>query len=93
MRSIRFLLLAAFYVFTNIKKSTQQRGREVLKRQDYLRKKTKLAKALNDEWSYKAMSEVIDITPHAFYNWLSGFYELSNSKRIALESLLADLIE
>ena len=85
--------MAAFYVFTNIKKSTKQRGREVLKRQDYLRKRTKVAKALNDDWSYKAMSEVIDITPHAFYNWLNGFYELSNSKRIALENLLADLME
>lgn len=52
-----------------------------------------MAKALNDDWSYKAMSEVIDITPHAFYNWLNGFYELSNSKRIALENLLADLME
>ena len=85
--------MAAFGVFTNIKKSTKQRGREVLKRQDYLRKRTKVAKALNDDWSYKAMSEVIDITPHAFYNWLNGFYELSNSKRIALENLLADLME
>ena len=85
--------MAAFCVFTNIKKSTKQRGREVLKRQDYLRKRTKVAKALNDDWSYKAMSEVIDITPHAFYNWLNGFYELSNSKRIALENLLADLME
>ena len=64
-----------------------------MKKQDNLRKRTKIAKALNDDWSYKAMSEVIDITPHAFYNWLNGFYELSNSKRIALENLLADLME
>ena len=85
--------MAAFSILTNIKKSTKKRGRETLKRQDYLRKRTKVAKALNDDWSYKAMSEVIDITPHAFYKWLNGFYELSNSKRIALESLLADLIE
>ena len=88
-----FLLLVAFSIITNIKKSTKQRGRETLKRQDYLRKRTKVAKALNDDWSYKAMSEVIDITPHAFYNWLNGFYELSNNKRIALENLLADLME
>ena len=83
----------AFSILTDIKKSTKQRGRETLKKQDYLRKRTKIAKALNDDWSYKAMSEVIDITPHAFYNWLNGFYELSNSKRIALETLLADLME
>lgn len=30
-----------------------------MKRQDKLRQQVKLAKALNDEWSFKAMSEVI----------------------------------
>lgn len=64
-----------------------------MKKQDILRKRVKMAKALNDDWSFKSMSEVIDITPHAFYNWLHGFYDLSNSKAAALESLLADLIE
>lgn len=64
-----------------------------MKKQDNLRKNVKLVKALNDDWSYKAMSEVINITPHAFYNWLHGFYELSNNKRSALESLVADLME
>ena len=45
-----------------------------MNRQDELRQQVKLAKALNDEWSYKAMSEVIDISTHAFYNWLNGAY-------------------
>ena len=50
------------------------------------------AKALNDEWSYKQMSEVIEITPHAFYNWLHGYYELSSRKLIELDSLINDLL-
>lgn len=45
-----------------------------MKRQDKIRQQVKLAKALNDEWSYKAMSEVIGISTHAFYNWLNGAY-------------------
>ena len=50
--------------------------------QENLRKKVKIAKALNDDWSYKAMSEVIGITDHAFYNWLHGYYELSHRKEV-----------
>lgn len=49
-------------------------------KQDKLRKQVKLAKALNDDWSYKSMSEVISISSHAFYNWLNGFYDLSSIK-------------
>ena len=51
-----------------------------MKKQDNLRQQVKLAKALNDEWSYKDMSEVINISTHAFYNWLNGAYELSYKK-------------
>lgn len=63
-----------------------------MKKQDKLRKQVKLAKALNDEWSYKAMSEVINITANAFYNWLNGAYEFSQSKEKDLESLINDLL-
>lgn len=61
--------------------------------QEKLRKKVKIAKALNDDWSYKAMSEVIGITDHAFYNWLHGFYKLSSRKVLDLESLVDDLMQ
>lgn len=61
--------------------------------QENLRKKVKIAKALNDDWSYKAMSEVIGITDHAFYNWLHGFYKLSSRKVSDLESLIDDLMQ
>ena len=63
-----------------------------MKSQDNLRQKVKLAKALNDDWSYKAMSEVIGITVHAFYNWLDGAYELSDKRKHQLESLADDLM-
>ena len=49
-----------------------------MKRQDNLREQVKIAKALNPDWSYRQMSEVIDITPNSFYNWLNGYYELRN---------------
>lgn len=62
-------------------------------KQDKLRKQVKMAKALNDDWSYKAMSEVIDISAHAFYNWLNGFYDLSNTKERQLMDLLDDLVD
>lgn len=62
------------------------------KKQDFLRKEVKLAKALNEEWSYRQMAEVIGITPHAFYNWLHCYYELSSSKEIELSSLISDLL-
>lgn len=64
-----------------------------MKAQNELRKQVKIAKALNSEWSYKLMSEAIEITPHAFYNWLKGYYELSRSKERELTSLVEDLIE
>ena len=63
-----------------------------MKHQDNLRKQVKLAKALNEDWSYKAMSEVIQITAHAFYNWLNGAYELSYTKERELQNLVADLL-
>lgn len=39
------------------------------------------------------MGEAIEVTPHAFYNWLHGYYELSRSKEILLQSLISDLLE
>ena len=62
-------------------------------KQDKLRKQVKLAKALNDDWSYKSMSEVISISSHAFYNWLNGFYDLSSIKERQLMDLIDDLID
>ena len=50
------------------------KGQKTMKNQDFLRQRVKVTKALNPDWSYKDMSEVIEITVNAFYNWLSGYY-------------------
>ena len=64
-----------------------------MKRQDNLRQQVKLAKALNDEWSYKTMSEVIQISANAFYNWLNGYYQLSYNKERKLSELVSNLTD
>lgn len=61
-------------------------------RDDFLRQQVKLCKVYNSEWSYKLIAEAINITPNAFYNWLSGFYDLSNQKKVELNNLLYDLM-
>ena len=62
------------------------------KRGEKLREQVKLCKVYNPEWNYKQIAEVIEITPHAFYNWLNGYYELSNRKENELRELLSDLM-
>lgn len=59
---------------------------------DILREQVKLCKVYNPDWSYKQMAEVINISQHAFYNWLNGYYNLSSSKQIELKGLLTDLM-
>ena len=74
-----------------IKKSM---GSEIMIRQgEKLREQVKLCKVYNPEWSYKQLAEVIEITPHAFYNWLNGYYELSDRRARKLRELLSDLME
>ena len=66
--------------------------REMQKQGDKLREQVKLCKVYNSDWSYKQIAEVIEITPHAFYNWLNGYYELSQRKERRLRELLSDLM-
>lgn len=63
-----------------------------MKSQDDLRQKVRLVKAYNKDWSFTAMSEVIQISPNAFYNWLNGSFELSKKKENELRSLVFDLL-
>lgn len=63
------------------------------KQGDKLREQVKLCKVYNSDWSYKQIAEVIEITPHAFYNWLNGYYELSHRKAVELQELLSDLMQ
>ena len=62
------------------------------KQGDKLREQVKLCKVYNSDWSYKQIAEVIEVTPHAFYNWLNGYYELSQRKERRLRELLSDLM-
>lgn len=61
--------------------------------QDNLRKEVKLAKACNDDIYYKDFAEYLDITEHAFYNWLNGYYNLSDKNIKKLHDLVVDLID
>lgn len=63
-----------------------------MKQQNILRQEVRIAKALNEDWSYKQMSEVIDISVNAFYNWLNGAYELSEKKERQLKNLVSNLM-
>ena len=59
--------------------------------QDKIRKKVKLAKALNDDIYYKDFAEYLNVTEHSFYNWLNGYYNLSKYKLYKLEDVVVDL--
>ena len=61
--------------------------------QQILRKEARIAKAQNYDYGFKSMAEAIDISPNAFYNWLSGSFDLSYRKARELESLIADLTD
>ena len=61
--------------------------------QDILRKQTKIAKALNEDFTYKAFAEALNITDHSFYNWLNGYYDLSSKKAKELQEVIIDLID
>lgn len=64
-----------------------------MRSQDYLRQQVKIAKAKNDDWNYRAMSEVLGIHSHSFYNWLNGAFDLSDRKARQLQSLIDDLLQ
>ena len=61
--------------------------------QDKLREQVRLAKALNQEWNYRVISEIIDINPCSFYNWLHGYYQLSDQRAAMLQTVIDDLLE
>ena len=63
------------------------------KDQDFLRRQVKLVKVYNSDWSYKNIAQVINVTDHAFYNWLSGYYDLSDRKATELLDLVCNLLD
>ena len=64
-----------------------------LNKQNYLRKEAKLAKACNDDITYKDFADYLEIEYRSFLNWLSGAYNLSNGKAQKLHDLVIDLID
>lgn len=63
------------------------------KDQDFLRKQVKLVKVYDSDWSYKNIAQVINVTDHAFYNWLHGYYDLSDRKAAELLDLVCNLLD
>lgn len=61
-------------------------------RQEILRKQVKYAKAEYDDIYLKDFATYINISEHAFYNWLHGYYSLSNHKANMLQAVLVDLL-
>lgn len=55
--------------------------------QENLRKEIKLLKALQDV-SYAEIAEHLEITRNSFYNWLKGYYSLSNVKTERLKEII-----
>lgn len=73
--------------------NSQRERRKSLKEQEKIRRKVKVAKALNDDIYYKDFAEYIEVTEHSFYNWLNGYYNLSKSKIEKLEDVVGELAE
>lgn len=63
------------------------------KSQDFLRKATKLAKALNDDIYYKDFAELLEMSEHGFYNWLDGAYNLGKEKYNTLYDVVIPLAD
>ena len=60
--------------------------------QEKMRRQVKLAKAMNDDIYYKDFAESLDMAEHSFYNWLNGYYSLSESKLHKLNDIIVDLV-
>lgn len=58
--------------------------------QEKLREQVKLLKALQGV-SYAELSEYLEIHRNSFYNWLNGYYNLSQEKQMRLLEII-DLI-
>ena len=61
-------------------------------KQDYLRKKVRLLKALQGI-SYKEISEYLGIQTNSLYNFLKGQYDLSQEKADCLSDIVSNLWE
>ena len=60
--------------------------------QDYLRKQVKIAKAEYNDIYFKDFASYINITEHSFYNWLNGYYDLSEGNYKRLKEVVLGLL-
>lgn len=51
-----------------------------------------MAKAKNDDIYYKDFAYYLNISQHSFYNWLKGYYKLSDKNINRLIDVVVDLI-
>ena len=59
---------------------------------DFLRKQVKALKAFQDI-SYKELANYLSIRDTSFYNWLKGYYDLSEKKQQELQEIISNLKE
>lgn len=62
-------------------------------KQNELRKQTRIAKACNEDITFKDLAGAIDIDINSFYNWLNGAYDLSRQKALYLEDIVINLAD
>lgn len=55
--------------------------------QEKLRQQVKLLKALQNV-SYSELAEYLEIHRNSFYNWLNGYYNLSQEKQLRLLEII-----
>lgn len=56
-----------------------------------LRRKIKILKATEAIENYYEIAELLEISCKSFYNWLGGYYNLSESKKKNLIEIINDL--
>ena len=61
--------------------------------QETLRRRVKIVRVVEEEFTYKELAQMINITPKAFYNWLNGDYSLSEEKFYNLKSIIDDILQ
>lgn len=61
--------------------------------QEKYRIQVKIAKALNEDIYFKDFADYLNINEHSFYNWLNGYYNLSEEKIEKLNEIIVDLVD
>ena len=56
-----------------------------------LRKQVKILKATESIDNYYEIAELLEISNKSFYNWLGGYYNLSDRKKKVLKEIINDL--